>query len=116
MDLSACSVSFRGRIRPVGKMQAEVDRSETSRDVVARDAAPLHLLVADTSAQDWSDEVVRLLGLVDYLDRSALLLVYRHHLTQAQIATELGAPESQIKARVARGLSQLGRLLQATMS
>lgn len=81
-----------------------------------RPSPTAELGATDTSAQDWSDEVVRLLGLVDDLDRSALVLVYRHHLTRAQIATQLGVPESEIRTRVARGLGQLGRLLQATMS
>jgi DNA-directed RNA polymerase specialized sigma24 family protein len=93
-------------------MQAEAEPSETGRVVVPRAGAPLHLLAGDTSGQDWSDEVMRLLGLVDAINSSALLLIYRHHLTQAQTARYLGVSESEIKTRVAQGLRQLGRLLQ----
>jgi DNA-directed RNA polymerase specialized sigma24 family protein len=86
--------------------------NRNTRDIRQIEAAGLPERAAQVS---WGVEVLPILDSLDYIDRSALRLIYSDGLTQTEVARELALPEATIRRCVAHGMRRLaGRLTAGT--
>jgi DNA-directed RNA polymerase specialized sigma24 family protein len=71
----------------------------------------------ERSAARWAAETLQIMDDLDSVDRAALQLIYSFGMSQAQVAWELGLPETEIRRSVARGMCEVAaRLTNRLMS
>ena len=63
------------------------------------------------SAARWAAETLQIMDDLDSVDRAALRLIYSFGMSQAQVAWELGLPETEIRRSVARGMREVAARL-----
>ena len=61
----------------------------------------------------WNVQILDALSDLDLSDRRALVLLYWHGLTQAQVAAELRLPEPRVRQCIARGMQLVASLTSA---
>jgi DNA-directed RNA polymerase specialized sigma24 family protein len=66
---------------------------------------------ADEAGRRWAAKVFTTVAGLDTVGRDAVRMIYRHGLTQAQVAARLGVAESTVRAEVAGAL----RVLSASL-
>ena len=67
----------------------------------------------ERSPARWAAETLQVMDDLDSVDRAALRLIYSFGMSQAQVAWELGLPETEIRLRVARGMREVAARLTA---
>ncbi len=67
----------------------------------------------DWSAARWAAETLQVMDDLDSVDSAALRLIYSFGMSQAQVAWELGLPETEIRLSVARGMREVADRLTA---
>jgi DNA-directed RNA polymerase specialized sigma24 family protein len=65
----------------------------------------------ERSAASWAAETLQIMDDLDSVDRAALRLIYSFGMSQAQVAWELGVPETEIRRSVARGMREVAARL-----
>jgi DNA-directed RNA polymerase specialized sigma24 family protein len=65
----------------------------------------------ERSAARWAAETLQIMDDLDSVDRAALRLIYSFGMSQAQVAWELGVPETEIRRSVARGMREVAARL-----
>ena len=67
----------------------------------------------DWSAARWAAETLQVMDDLDSVGSAALRLIYSFGMSQAQVAWELGLPETEIRLSVARGMREVADRLTA---